>query len=310
MFANGLRKFLYAGALLALAPIVARGADTAAANAEPIAAPAPPPPATCKIRVLECVPEPCEYTRTCYRTVAKQVPYTAYRCETVTETVNQTVTCYRKVCETVMETRCVTRKVPVWEERTVMETRCRLVQVTEMKQKTVKGGHWECCTVPAGPSICDRLCGRCPDPCATKTVKHWVPECHTECVPVCKTKLVKECVPVCKKVCTYKCVTEQIQCPVTRVRCVPETKVVPVTVCKKVSVPYQATRCVTECVPYTEVVKGTKMVARWVEKEVPVAPCAQTCCAPACEAATGCCGKGLLTGLKGRFGGHKGGCCN
>jgi hypothetical protein len=310
MFAKGMRKFLYAGALLALAPIVACADDKA--PAETIAAPKAPATNTYKVRVLECVAEPCEYTRTCYKPVTKEETYTAYRCEIIPETVTKTVTCYKRVCETVMETRCVTKRIPCYEERTEMVTRCKFVQVTEMQERTVRGGHWECCTVPAGQSVCDRLCGRCADPCATKTVKHWVSECHKECVPVCKTKVVKECVPVCRKICTYKCVSETVQVPVTKVRCIPETKQVTCTVCKKVMIPYQAKRCVTTCEAVNEVVKGTKMVPKWVEKEVACAPapvCAPAPCADTCGAASGCCGRGLLTGLKNRCG-NRGGCCN
>lgn len=295
MFVKGLRKFLYAGALLALAPIMAR-ADAPAPCPTPC-----PAPTTCKVRVLECVQVPCEYTRTTYKPVTREETYTTYKCETITENKTRQVTVYNKVCETVNETRTIVKKVPVWEDRVEYKTVCKKVQVTEMKTKTVHGGHWECCTAPAGPSVLDRLCGKCPDPCATRTVKKWVPECHTECVPVCCTKTVKECVPVCKKVCTYKCVNETVVCPVQRVRCVPETRTVNYTECRKVSVPVQCKRTVTVCVPVNEVVKGTKTVSNWVEKEVPVAPCSDVC-----DTDTGC-GKGHLAGFKGRRGGH--GCC-
>ena len=70
MYVNGLRKFLYAGALLALAPVLGTAA-------EPIPAPATPAPVgscapacaptTCKVKVCEWVDEPCETTRTVYK---------------------------------------------------------------------------------------------------------------------------------------------------------------------------------------------------------------------------------------------------
>ena len=102
----------------------------------------------------------------------------------------------------------------------------------------------------------------------------------TECVPVCRTKMVKECVPVCKKVCTYKCVTETCTVPVTKVKCVPVCKTVTCNVCKTVCVPVQCKKTVMECVPCTEVCKGTKKVAKWVEKEVPCAPACTAACNP------------------------------
>ncbi len=320
MFVKGLRKFLYAGALLALAPIMARAQDkkaetiappaTAAAPAVTSAA-APCPPTTCKVKVLECVDEPYEYTRTIKVPVTKQETYTAYRCETVSEVVTKQVTEYQKVCETVNETRCIVKKVPCWEERTEYVTKCKAVQCTEMVAKTHYSTHWECSEVPAKSlfshkSSCDP-CNPCANTCCapcTKTHKKLVVDKCTTCEPVCRTKIVKECVPVCKKVCTYKCVTETCVVPVTKVKCVPVCKTVNCTVCKKVQVPYQATRCVTVCECKTEVCKGTHKVAKWVEKEVPVTPCCDTC-------ATSCCGGGLFSGLKGRLTsfGHKSKCC-
>jgi len=309
MFVKGLRKFLYAGALLALAPFMARADHQASNNAcAPSCA-----PTTCKVKVCEWVDEPCEYTRTTYKPVTKEEVYTAYRCETVNEAKTCQVTEYQRVCETVNETRCVVKRVPVWEERTEMVTKYRCEKVTEYVNKTVKGGHWECCTVEVGPSFLDRLtskkhgCGDPCDPCATscapcpktKTVKKWVSTCHTECVPVCRTKMVKECVPVCKKVCTYKCVTETCVVPVQRVKCVPVVKTVTYNVCRQVQVPYQAKRCVTTCVAVNEVVKGTKKVAHWVEKEVPVSPCVDTCATSCCDNNSG----GLFSGLRGRMAG-------
>jgi hypothetical protein len=307
MFVKGLRKFLYAGALVALAPMLAQAGHKADFCGPPCPTDCAPAPAvtTCKVMVPVCVPETYQTTVTCYQQVTKQVPCTAYRCETVNEVCTRNYTEYQRVCETVMETRCITKKIPCIETRTEMVTRHKCEKVTEYVTKTVKCGHWECCTVPAHQGCLAHLCGKCPDPCATKTVKKWVSECRTECVPVCKTKLVKYCEPVCKQVCTYKCVTETIQCPVQKVRCVPVQKTCTYNVCKKVMVPYQTTKCVTECVPVTKTITCTRNVVKYVEKEVQV--CASSPCNDACGAACGC-GKGL----KHRCGGHKskGGCCN
>jgi len=311
MFVKGLRKFLYAGALLALAPIMARAEDKAPETigapktAAVTSAPAPCAPTTCKVKELVCVQEPYEYTRTTYKPVTKEETYTAYKCETVSEQKTSTYTVYKKVCETVMETRTVVKKVPCIEERVENVTKWKLEQVTEMKQKTVHSGHFECCTVPASPGFFSSLGHKSCDPCApvccaTKTVRKWVSECHTECVPVCRTKLVKECVPVCKKVCTYKCVTETCQVPVTKVKCIPETKTCTYTVCKQVQVPYTAKRCVTVCEPVVEKCTGTRTVAKWVEKEVPVTT---TCCDPCATAS-----KHFFASFRGRLGGCGCGC--
>jgi hypothetical protein len=311
MFAKGLRKFLYAGALLALAPIMARAEDGKPA-AEKIGPPAVTSGTTTqKIRVCELQPQWTEETRTCYRPVQKQETYTVNQVSTVTVPVTKQVTCYERVCETVMETRCVTKRIPCYEDRVETVTRWKCEKVTEMQTRTVRGGHYECCTAPAGQSVLDRLCGRCPDPCATKTVKKWVPECHTECVPVCRTKLVKHCEQVCRKVCTYKCVTEQVTCPVQKVKCVAVQKTVTVNECRKVCTPVQCTRnvCVNEAV--CEKVKVCKMVPVWVEKEVACAPAPAQACAPACAPDCNPCAKscrgGFLRGLFASRGG-KGGC--
>lgn len=303
MFVKGLRKFLYAGALLALAPILATGNEPIAAPAAAGASPAPgAAPCMQTVQVCEMVAEPYTYTRTVYKPVTKQETYTTYKCETVTETKTRQVTEYQKVCETVNETRTITKRIPCIEERTEMVTKWKCEKVTEMVTKTVHGGHFECCTVPAGNGFLGHLCGKCPDPCATKTVRKWVSDCRTECVPVCRTKMVKECVPVCRKVCTYKCVTETCVVPVTRTKCVPVCKTVTYTECRKVSVPVQCTRNVTCCVPVCETCQGTRMVPRLVSKQVPVVACSSPC-ADNCGAASGC-GRSLFAGLKGRVGCH------
>lgn len=309
MFAKGLRKFLYAGALLALAPIMARAEDDKAPAAEKVGAPAVTSTTTQKVRVCEMVPTWVEENRTVYKQVQKEETYTVNKVETVVTPVQKQVTCYERVCETVMETRCVTKRIPCWEEKTEMVTRWKVEKVTEMKTRTVRGGHWECCTVPAGQSILDRLCGKCPDPCATKTVRKWVPECHTECVPVCRTKLVKVCEPCTRKVCTYKCVTEQVQCPVQKVKCVAVQKTVTVNECKKVCVPVQCKRTVCVCEPVCEKVKVCKMVPTWVEKEVACAPACAPACQPACAPACDPCGRRSFFGnFRGLFNRCNSGC--
>src|SRR5471032_2072642 len=121
MFVKGLRKFLYAGALLALAPFMA--------NAEPIPGTivgAAPAATTCKVRVCEMVAEPCEYTRTVYKPVTKEVSYTTYKCETVSEVKTRQVTEYKRICETVNETRTIVKRVPCIEERTEMVSKWKL----------------------------------------------------------------------------------------------------------------------------------------------------------------------------------------
>ncbi len=148
MFVKGLRKFLYAGALLALAPFIANGAEPIPAPCAPVPAPAACAPATCKVKVLECVDEPFECTKTVYKPVTKQETYTAYKCETVNETKTKQVTEYQKVCETVNETRTIVKRVPCWEEKTEMVSHWKCVKVTENVQKTHYSHHWECVEVP------------------------------------------------------------------------------------------------------------------------------------------------------------------
>ena len=58
------------------------------------------------------------------------------------------------------------------------------------------------------------------------------------------------------------------------------------------TVPYQATRTVKVCVPYTETVTMTRMVAKTVQKQVPVMTCG------------GCGGCGYEVGCGGCGGGH------
>ena len=314
MFCQRLRKFLYAGALLVLAPFAAiaqmpGAAPGPAGPAGPVGDPcAPAAPATTTIRVCEWVPEQVPVTRTVYRQQCREECYTAYRCQMVPETRTCNVTCYRQVCETVMVPKTTCVRVPCVEMRTQMCTRTVCKQVTEMRTKCVDRGHYECREVPVGPSLFERLCHKndCCNPCPpcprTKTVRCWVPCMVTECYPVCRTVRVKECYPVTKQVCTYKTQYQTTMVPCTRTRCVPECKTVTYTCCKQVMVPYQAKRMVTVCVPCQETVTCCRMVPRIVEKQVPCCNPCVPCCVPVC------CDNGCGRGHRAHH--ARGGCCN
>jgi hypothetical protein len=346
MLLSRFRKFLYAGALLAVAPLMAQAGHTSTAGCDsgcaagaggcaPAApadgcAPAAPAVTYKTIRETVMVPEKYMTTRTTYKYETKNESYTAYKYETVNETKTRNVTVMKKVTETVMVPKTYTVKVPVMETVTTYETRYRTETYTEMVSKTVDKGHYEYKEVPAGPSILDRFKGLCAkkscDPCAPacdpcpkmKTVKCWVPCCVTECCPVTKCRKVKECVPCTKQVCTYKCETKCEMVPTCVTKCIPETKCETYTECKKVCVPYQATKCVKVCVPVTEQCEATRMVCKVIEKQVAVDPapacgdaCGSTSCAPACEAACepACGDSGCCEKpgfLKGLFGGLRG----
>src|SRR5262249_37196750 len=126
------RRFVFAGALLAVVPLAAVGQDTKSApKAEPkpmpsattgpapavVPAPAPVvmpgpgtpcPPTPCPPttrKVCKMVPTQVQETRTVMKQVQKQECYTAYRTETVQEKKIVPVTTYKHVTETVMETR-------------------------------------------------------------------------------------------------------------------------------------------------------------------------------------------------------------
>lgn len=244
------------------------------------------PVTTCKVSVVEMVPEQVPVTRTTYKTECRQEAYTAYRCEVVPEQRTCTRTVWKPVCETVMETRTVCEKVPVTEQRTCMKTVWKTVPVTETKRVMVDRGHYECRQCPAPPSILDRLCHKkhdCCEPCPKMvTKKVWVPcmVCEERCVTTCKR--VCEQVPVTVCVTTCKIVPKTITVPCTKVRCVPQQVTETHTVCVSRSVPYQATRTVSVCVPVTETVMCTRMVPHCVEKEIPAVSvgCGETahCC--------------------------------
>jgi len=241
--------------------------------------PCAPVTTTCKVRVVEMVPEQVPVTRTSYRTDWREEAYTAYRCETVSETKPCTRTVYRKVCETVMETRTCCVRVPVVEQRTCYRTVWKSVPVTETRKVMVDRGHYECRMVPAQPSLLERLCKKkddCCEPCPKMVAKKvWVPcmVCEERCVTTCKR--VCEQVPYTTCVTTWKVEAKTETVPVTRTRCVAEQVTENVTVCTKRMVPYQCTRKVPVCVPVTETVTVCRMVPRCVEKDVAVAT---ACC--------------------------------
>lgn len=268
-------------AALAAAPGLVRAEDKPAmtSGAPVVSNAAPCGQQYATICVREWVSEPCTYTRTTYKTVCKQVPYTAYRCEVVPVTKTRTVCCMKRVCETVMENRCYTVRVPVCETRVEMKHCWKRVQYTEMRSKTIDRGHYECCCEPAGRGLFGL---RRPDPCDccphTKTVKKWVSCKTTECVPVCKSRLERVCEPVCKTVTCWHKETRTCQVPVQHVRCVPEYRTETYTCCTTRTVPYTCTRTVRSCVPVCETVQGCHMVCRMVRKQVPVSNC---CCCPA-----------------------------
>jgi hypothetical protein len=119
-------------------------------------------------------------------------------------------------------------------------------------------------------------------------------------------KRVCEHRPVVVKVNTCRHEWREEKACVTVCRCVPEARTETYTVMCKRMVPYAATRTVCVCVPHTETVTATRMVCRTVEKQVPVAPCAEECCATPCCSSGGHKGRGWLSGL-----GHRGhGCCD
>ncbi len=262
-------------------------------------------PAATTVMVDEWVPEQYQSTRTVYRAETRQETYTAYRTECVPETRTINVTSYRMVPETVTEMRTTCVKVPVTEQRTVYKTKSCLQRVTVMERKCEDHGQYVCKEVPAGPSLHDRL-GKCfkglhgckndccepaCEPVRMKTVKEWCPNPVWVEKPVTHLKWVTEQIP--QTICVTTCRTETRCEPVTvtRCRCIPETKCETITVTTKKCVPYQATRCVTVCVPHQETVTCCRMVCRKVAKTVSCAPAAPAagCCAETCLAAPADC---------------------
>ena len=279
----------------------------------------------------ECVPE--KYTA--YKSECVPEKYTAYKNECIPEQRTRNVTHYERVCETRPVCKTICERVCVQEERTCYKTHYTCVPVTTYVCKTVDKGHYECREVPCSQGLfshrgglfgghkhdcCDSGCG-CADTCCappTKTVQVWVPCKVTEQVPC--TKMERKCETVCEKqmVNVWKSVPKTITVNETFYKCVPvcttETytayvhKCVPYEATRMVSrcVPYEAIRNVSRCIPVQEEVTCTRMVAKTVQKQVPVETC-NTCAAP-CE--TSCCSKpGLRDRLSGLFASRHHGSC-
>jgi hypothetical protein len=280
------RFALLAGAIVAVAAHTARAAEEAK--------PAPVKEEFCTIKVTECVPETYTATRTVYKMVSREEKYTAYKCESVPVEQTRTCTVYKRVAEVKTVNRNYWVCTPVVEEKTVLRPCYSTRQVTKMVCKTEDHGHYECREVPCHWKACAhklRHCCRksdCCEPCCpppTRTKKVWVPCKVTVQVPVTVCERVCEMKPVVCKVCTYKRELKTEACQVTCWKCVPETRVEKYTCLVTRRVPYQATRTVCVCVPHEEKVTCTRMVARVVEKKVPVV----TACASPCEAEPCCC---------------------
>lgn len=283
MFWQYLRKVLLTGAFAVAAVLPARAGDCCA--------PAPCTTSYKSVCCTEWVPETYQTTRTVYKTECRQEAYTAYKTECVPET--RTVTCNRIVCEPQTQMRTVCVRVPVVEEKVVMQSHWTCKPVTKMVRKCVDKGHYECREVPCTPTCgskshkwlsrkkdcCDPCANACADACCvpTKTVRVWVPcPVWEECAVTCMERVCEQR-PVTVRCCSYRMESKQEACTVMVSKCVPETKTVTVMVSK--CVPYQAMRTVSVCVPTTEAVTCTRMVARTVTKQV---PCEATCCATTC----------------------------
>jgi hypothetical protein len=238
------------------------------------------------------------------------------------------------------------------QPRTITKCVVNCVPVTTTATRCVDRGHWECrevavpCAAPA--SACGHGCGgrkgllgglfhgrkhhgggcetACASPCdtcaapvecaptyVTRTVRTWVPNIVTETYPVTRLERQVSTVTETVNVTVCKMVPKEETYQVTVNKIVPETKTETVTVMVCKTVPYEAVRTVAKCVPVTENVQACRMVARTVEKMVPVT-CATTSCCGA-TAAHGCGGGHKLFGGHGGghrlFGGHhRGGCCD
>ena len=133
MFLRRVCKLLVAGAV-----VVTAGRAVGDDCASPCAAPCPPV-TTCKVRVVEMVPEQVPVTRTTYKVECRNEVYTAYRCEVVPETRPCTRTVWKPVCETVMETRTCCVRVPVTEQRTCYRTVWVRVSIRQVVTQVVYG---------------------------------------------------------------------------------------------------------------------------------------------------------------------------
>ena len=316
------RKAALLGAVLAAAVSPAKAQDGCA---PPPCAPAAPQFRT--VYVTECVPETYQTKQIVNVPQTRTETYTAYRCESVPVVREQTYTVYNRVCQVVPQTRTVCVNVPTVETRTVMKPVWTTQNVTTFVTKCVDRGHYECREVPSRrAALKNRMhrhhhkndcCAPCPPP-ATKTVQVWVPcmvqiQCPvTRCQRVCTMQPTTVNVTVCRQV------TRQETVNVTVWKCVPEQRVCRTTVMTTRTVPYQATRTVTVCVPTEQLVTCTRMVARQVARQVAVNACDTGDTCGSSPAAQLCCGGkakkhhgGRLRG--GRKHGHRGaaqGCCN
>lgn len=301
MFIRRFQKFLFAGALLAVAPLLA-GADepkrvevvpapkkeeiksvehvhapaviststpggcgTAVVSSAPASGPCGPTataaPAFKTVKETVMVPEQYTTTRTVNKKETREESYTAYKYETVSETKTRNVTVYRNVTETVMEARTTTVKVPVTSTVTEMVTKNRIEKYTEMQTRTVDRGSYQTHEVPAGPSLCDRLSAMKPK--FGGFGKH-KGGCSDPCADPCAVSCAAPaCEPACPAPVKMKCVKVWVPNCVTE--CVP--------VCK--------TRCVKECVPVTKTVCSYKC-----ETKTEMVPVCKTKCVPECKTET------------------------
>jgi hypothetical protein len=320
------RRIVFAGALLAVVPFAAVAQEKDAPKAGPKIMPVPatgpapatpPPPGT--QRVCKMVPTWVEETRTVMKPVQKTETYTAYREETVQEKKMVQCTTYKKEHYTEMVTKTCCVKVPVYTEKTVMVKKKKIEWVTEYKNKCKISFTKECKTIGGHGCLSGCLGDKCGDKCGGGhcgkglTIPIYKPHITRECVPCTVPKCTWECVPVTKKCCTWKTETQTKCVPVCKTRCVPCVENKEVVTCKKVCVPYQATRCVTVCEPCVEKVQVCKMVPTWVDEPC-AAPAASQPCAQAdtCDAGhgKGCCNFGdKFSGCCDKIKGAASGCC-
>jgi len=297
MIWQSVRHVLLASAFTAAVALAGRAEEAA----PPVAS--APAPACCEaapqyrtVCCTEWVAEQVPCTRTVYKAECRTETYTAYKCECVPETRTRVCTVYKMVPETRTEVRNVCVTVPCVEERTVMQTFVTCQPVTTMCRRCVDKGHYECREVPCEEKHHHKhhlfghkkdCCEPCCEPCCpppTKTVKVWVPCPTWEEYPV--TKMVRscECRPVTCKVTTCKTEVRQESYQVTCCKCVPEQKTETYTCYTTRTVPCQATRTVSVCVPVQETYTVCRMVPHTVTKQVAV----ETCCATPCCSTTCC----------------------
>jgi hypothetical protein len=274
MFVKRVHATVLAAGVLAALSASGRADDCAAPSA----------PAMRTVCVTEWVPQNVVENRTVYKQVTEVEKYTAYRTECVAEQRVHTSCVNRMVPEWRDEVRVSCVAVPTVEKREVLKPVYTCTPVTTVCRKCVDQGHYECREVPCHESCFskwrrkhhDDCCEPCPPP--TKTVQVWVPCKVWVETPV--TKMVRTCqmVPTVVDVTVCKMVEKKETVKVCSYRCVTEVKKENVTVMVPRCVAYPATRTVVRCVPTEEKVTVCRMVARTVEKQVPV----ETCCYESC----------------------------